>query len=209
MKKTPQPSPTRLRRDREAAQRRHAILDAARDVFWKQGYARTTMPQVAAAAQLAPGTLYLYFPSKDALYAELLAEGYEILRQRLEQSLLPKSSPPERAASLIDAFFLFARQYPEYFDVMFFVLQKEGSSRDERLAPEQVQRLKAAEGRCQAIAAAVLRQLAPPAARRAADSIEAIWSMLAGVIFYFRADPRFESIGAAARRLLLTAVLGH
>jgi AcrR family transcriptional regulator len=201
-------SPTRLRRDRESAQRRKSILDAARRVFWKQGYAGTTMPSIAVSAQLAPGTLYLYFPSKDALYAELLAEGYELMQQRLADSLSGHSPPRRQAAALVDAFFSFAQDNPEYFDVMFFVLQKEGSNREARLAPEQVQRLKAAEDRCKAMAAQVLRHIGGSVSHRANESIEAIWSMLAGVIFYFRTDPRFQTIGAEAKRLLMTAVFG-
>jgi AcrR family transcriptional regulator len=199
-------SPTRQRRQREAGQRRKSILDAARQVFWKQGYTGATMPGIAAAAELAPGTLYLYFPSKDALYAELLAEGYEIMQRRLEAARAQAAAPRRQAAALIDAFFAFATEFPQYFDAMFFVLQREGGSRESRLAPEQVQRLKAAEQRCQGIAADVLQSASVPAARRAADSIEAIWSMLAGVIFYFRNDPRFAGVSAEARRLVLAAV---
>ena len=119
---------TRQRRDREAKRRRQSILDAARDVFFKHGYAAATIPKVAAAAELAPGTLYLYFPSKDALYAELLAEGYETLHQRLAQSVRPGAPPRRQAEALIDAFFDFARQNPEYFDIVFFVLQREGAT---------------------------------------------------------------------------------
>ena len=42
------------RRQREAEARRSAILHAARKLFWKQGYAATTMPQLATACELAP-----------------------------------------------------------------------------------------------------------------------------------------------------------
>lgn len=124
---------TRERRQREAQRRRGDILNAARKLFWKNGYAGTTMPQIAAAVQLAQGTLYLYFPGKDALYAELLAEGYELLRRHLEATLAKPSLPRQAAGALLDGFLGFARQFPEYFDVIFFLLQKEGG--DKMLMP--------------------------------------------------------------------------
>jgi AcrR family transcriptional regulator len=214
---------TRQRRDREKSERRRKILAAAKDVFWKQGYAAATVPQLAAAAELAPGTLYLYFPSKDALYAELLAEGYELLHERLEKSVRPGAAPRRQAEALIDAFIAFARAHPEYFDIMFFVLQREGSNRAGRLDPTQVRRLKALEDRCHAVAGQVLRRTSgtpgspgtpgtPGSPARAARItardqavLDAVWSMLAGVIFYFRNDPSFDAVAAQARRLILAA----
>ena len=197
---------TRQRRDREAKRRRQSILDAAKDVFFKHGYAAATIPMVAAAAELAPGTLYLYFPSKDALYAELLAEGYETLHRRLAASVQPDAAPRRQAEALIDAFFQFARENPEYFDIVFFVLQREGANREGRLDAAQIQRLKALERRSQAVAAQVLRRAGSGNARRDQATLDALWSMLAGVIFYFSNDPTFDPVAAQAKRLLLSAM---
>ena len=166
------------------------------------------MPRIAAAAQLAPGTLYLYFPSKQALYAELLAEGYGILERRLAQSAQAQLPPERQAAALIDAFFAFAREFPEYFDVIFFVLQREGSDREGSLELEQARRLKSAEDRCKAIAGQVLRRAAGASVRKADLSVEATWAMLAGVIFFFRTMPDFEAVADQAKRLVLSAIVG-
>lgn len=66
--KTPVPSrPPRRRRESQEA-RRLAILAAACDVFLRHGYEAARLDAVAAAAGVAKGTLYLYFPNK----AELL-----------------------------------------------------------------------------------------------------------------------------------------
>lgn len=56
------------RRERERSERREAILDAAEAVFLKKGVAPTTMDEIAQRAELAKGTLYLYFASKDELF---------------------------------------------------------------------------------------------------------------------------------------------
>lgn len=49
-----------------------ALLEAAARVFVEQGYARATTNRIAAAAGVSVGSLYQYFPNKDALAVELL-----------------------------------------------------------------------------------------------------------------------------------------
>lgn len=52
---------------RRADARPDEVLDAAIAVFAQKGYARTKMDDIAKAAGISKGTVYLYFPSKDAL----------------------------------------------------------------------------------------------------------------------------------------------
>ena len=65
------------------------ILDAALDVFVRQGFAATRIQDVAAAAGVTTGTIYLYFPGKEALFeAAVLAAMDRIFtpsEQRVEQ----------------------------------------------------------------------------------------------------------------------------
>lgn len=51
------------------------ILDAARKVFAKKGFAETTVDQIAEEAGVAKGTVYLYFSSKRDIYFAALREG--------------------------------------------------------------------------------------------------------------------------------------
>jgi AcrR family transcriptional regulator len=199
---------TAQRRQREAENRRKAILSAAREVFWKQGYHKATMPQVAEAAELATGTLYLYFPSKDALYVELLIEGYELLVPRLGAAARSGGDLSQVGGRLIDNFFAFAREFPEYFDILFFILQREKSGW-ERFPEEQIPRLEAKEQACKNIVASVLERLPGGTPQTRMRTVDAIWSMLAGVVFYFRNRNSFDAVSAEARQLLLTAMFGH
>src|SRR6478672_4447593 len=57
------------RRDRDATRGR--IVDAARDLFMEQGYARTTIADIAGAADVAPQTVYWAFGSKAGLVREI------------------------------------------------------------------------------------------------------------------------------------------
>jgi len=54
--------------------RRELILAAAKRCFAQNGFAGTTTKSVAAAASISEGLLFKHFPTKSALYAEILAE---------------------------------------------------------------------------------------------------------------------------------------
>jgi TetR/AcrR family transcriptional regulator, transcriptional repressor of aconitase len=54
--------------------RRELILSAAKRCFAHNGFAGTTTKSVAAAASISEGLLFKHFPTKSALYAEILAE---------------------------------------------------------------------------------------------------------------------------------------
>jgi AcrR family transcriptional regulator len=56
-----------------------SILEAAARVFVKEGYARATTNRIAVAAGVSVGSLYQYFPSKDAIAVELLRRYRESL----------------------------------------------------------------------------------------------------------------------------------
>lgn len=199
---------TERRREREARQRRETILAAARRLFWEQGFERTTMPRIAAEAELATGTLYLYFPSKEALYLELLAEGYEKLRSALEAAVERPGSVRDRGAALMEAFLGFARKSPEYFDIIFFLLQREGDGGwTGRFPPEQVKGIEARMRACQDVAAGVVREARPRATEREVKvAVDAIWSMLSGTVLYFKDGDDFDEISREATEILLAGL---
>lgn len=53
---------------------RRRILDAAVRCFSREGFHGTSMHQICAEAQMSPGALYRYFPSKDAIIEAIAAE---------------------------------------------------------------------------------------------------------------------------------------
>lgn len=63
---SPQPAPIRWQRRKEA--RPGEILDAALDVFVRQGFAATRIQDVAQQAGVTTGTVYLYYTGKEALF---------------------------------------------------------------------------------------------------------------------------------------------
>jgi len=203
---------TSERREREKAERRRQILRAARKLFWKNGFSGTTMPAIAASAELSAGALYLYFPGKHALYAELLDEGFDLLEKRLAEAVGKGSSPRAAAEALVDAFLGFAREAPDYFDILFFTLQEPGREmRVLREGQDVMTRLARRQEACKAVAAGVLRRARPGLeAAELARTVDAVWSMLAGVVLYFLHDEpaAFAAVSARARDVILRGILG-
>jgi AcrR family transcriptional regulator len=60
--------------------RRREILDAARKIFARKGFADGIVDDIAAEAGIAKGTIYLYFPSKKSIYKSLLQNDMEALK---------------------------------------------------------------------------------------------------------------------------------
>lgn len=68
----------RQRRPRQSStERREQILDAARRVFLKSGYAGATVREIAAAADVNDAILYRYFNTKEQLFEEAIAGPLE------------------------------------------------------------------------------------------------------------------------------------
>ncbi|HEU5089732.1 MAG TPA: TetR/AcrR family transcriptional regulator [Roseiflexaceae bacterium] len=93
------------RRERNQHDKRARIIAAARQLFHSQGFEATTMAQIAAAADVAKGTLFLYAPTK----ADLLVVVYEAeLQQLAERGLahvLPGVSIPAALVAIFAPFF--------------------------------------------------------------------------------------------------------
>lgn len=74
-------------RERKKQHTRETIARAAVDLFDRQGFQRTTIPEIAAAADVSPRTVSSYFPAKEDLAFLDTAETFERLEQRLGDRL--------------------------------------------------------------------------------------------------------------------------
>ncbi len=68
------------------ASNRDAILEAARGVFAELGYGGATVRDIIRRTELATGTFYNYFASKEEVFQALTQESGEELRQLLSQA---------------------------------------------------------------------------------------------------------------------------
>ena len=87
---------TRAISQEDKEQRRNKILNAAETLWQEDSHEIASMSSVAAAAGVAKGTLYLYFPSKEELFLSLherqLSAFFEMIIERARQS---ESEPME------------------------------------------------------------------------------------------------------------------
>ncbi|MDQ0394754.1 TetR/AcrR family transcriptional regulator [Labrys monachus] len=58
-------------------ERRRRVLDAAQETFWRFGFRKTSMDEVARAADISRQGLYFYFGSKDDLFREAMRKWLE------------------------------------------------------------------------------------------------------------------------------------
>jgi AcrR family transcriptional regulator len=57
---------------KQATKRQEQILNAALEIFARKGYAAATVPEIAQAADVATGTIYIYYPSKRELFVAVI-----------------------------------------------------------------------------------------------------------------------------------------
>ena len=88
-------------RDQETSARRQRLIDAAVELAATGGYEAVQMRDVAARAEVALGTLYRHFPSKDHLLLAALAEQAETLRDRMAQRPPQGSNAADRTADVL------------------------------------------------------------------------------------------------------------
>jgi AcrR family transcriptional regulator len=86
-------------------ERQDHILKAALDVFSEHGFAATRLEDVARRAGLAKGTLYLYFPDKEALFERVLQSVVAPALARLAVLAADETVPPAAAIGHLFAFF--------------------------------------------------------------------------------------------------------
>jgi TetR/AcrR family transcriptional repressor of mexJK operon len=77
------------RREANRQSRREAILDVAKRSFLEEGYAGTTMSGIAAELGGSKGTLWSYFPSKEALFTAVVDRATQEFRRQLTVILNP------------------------------------------------------------------------------------------------------------------------
>jgi len=97
------------RREREEKARLASILVAAENIFAEHSYYRARMDDIAEAAELAKGTLYYYFKSKDEIYLHLLEREAQKVHAEIQNRISEKSTFFEALQQTLDF-------YLEYFE---------------------------------------------------------------------------------------------
>jgi TetR/AcrR family transcriptional regulator len=116
------------RREREKEQRRNDILDAAEKVFFNKGINLATMDDVAEAAELSKGTLYLYFKSKEEIFTAITCRALTLLKTMFEKAVSQHKTGIEKVRAIGEAYYHYSQKYSDYFHM---ILHYESSQLDQ------------------------------------------------------------------------------
>jgi AcrR family transcriptional regulator len=97
--------------------RRSEILDAARKVFARKGFADGIVDDIASEAGLAKGTIYLYFRSKKDVYMALLQHDMEALKTGTVQRIHAATGTKEKIRAFVLARLENAETNREFFRI--------------------------------------------------------------------------------------------
>ena len=107
------------RQDRRRAKTRAQLLRAAKRLLATKGFHATKITDIAAAADVGTGTFYLYFPTKDALFVDLVRETAFAAAQEISAAKAPYTDNRERARVGTETFFRFAAANRDVFRILF------------------------------------------------------------------------------------------
>ncbi len=93
---------------------RAALLDAAITLFSERGIYLTRVEDITERADVAKGSFYNYFDSKDVLVAEILTEAIRVLDERFLKILPGHGDVAYRVAELVSSHQEFVDAFPEY-----------------------------------------------------------------------------------------------
>lgn len=95
------------------------LLAAARKVLAERGYHNAKIMDIAAAADIGVGTFYLYYPTKDALFLEMVEETARLLKERIDQARMTAEGAIEKMRAANQAFFRFAEENRDLLKIIF------------------------------------------------------------------------------------------
>lgn len=90
---------------------RQALLDAAEAVFGELGYHNAGIVEITQRARVAPGTFYLYFPDKRAIFRDLVRTLNERLRASIRERIGGIDDRLEQEIAGFEAFFGYVRDH--------------------------------------------------------------------------------------------------
>ena len=107
------------RRARQKENLRQEILDAARDLFAREGVESVSMRKIAERIEYSPGTIYLYFNDKNEILKTLCDETFSRLHQKIQAIRDDRSEPLDSLRRGLRAYIEFGLQNPNHYMVTF------------------------------------------------------------------------------------------
>ena len=102
----------------QGLERKRQLLRTAEQLFAEHGYAQTRIADICAAAGVAKGLFYWYFPTKESLFAELVRTMRHELRRAQAAAMAPGGDPLTRIRQGSAASVRFMAEHHAYFALL-------------------------------------------------------------------------------------------
>lgn len=200
--------------ERRRARTAAAIRDAAERLFLTRGYAATTMEDLAEEADVAIGSIYAHFASKEGLYTALIERALELVERYSDEGFAAGDSPVARLLGLAEGYLRFAREHPGYFQLFRFPPpDRPGAEQAPRAAARVARRIEEETERMAGeLQRGIDEGLGPQI--EVLSTARFLWAAWDGVIACHLgpgnmglSDAEFEAVLARAREVLATGLL--
>lgn len=91
-------------RSQHAEATRRAVLDAARTLFGRRGYAQTSVDEIADAARVTKGAVYHHFAGKEALFRAVYAEVETDAQARAVSAGSAELAPVDQIVAMMNGY---------------------------------------------------------------------------------------------------------
>ncbi len=114
------------RRARQRKYLRQEILDAASELFVRDGYENVSMRRIADKIEYSPTTIYIYFKDKAELLEQVCKDTFSRLVQKLTKIMEQPGDPVERLKRGLTAYIEFGLENPHHYRATFMMPIPEG-----------------------------------------------------------------------------------
>ena len=97
---------------------RRKLMDAAVETFAEEGWHDASIVKITEAAGVAQGTFYRYFPSKQAIFDEVVVDLNRRVRQAMSEGAATGTTRSEKEEGGFRAFFEFTARHPALYRII-------------------------------------------------------------------------------------------
>src|SRR5215475_12330982 len=115
---------------------RQEILDAASELFVKEGYENVSMRRIAEKIEYSPTTIYLYFKDKAELLENVCQETFARLSSHLTRIFEQSGDPVERLKRGLLAYVHFGLENPHHYRATFMMPIPDGFDKEKYKRPD-------------------------------------------------------------------------
>jgi len=99
---------------RSGIESKRKIIDAAMAIFSTKGYAKASIREIAKAAGISIGGVYIYFKNKEDLYKDIIEERKSSLKDAIETTLGQTQTAAEALSAFIKLYLDYAIKHKEF-----------------------------------------------------------------------------------------------